>query len=47
MSSMSTKIKKLHLHWIGYLLLVAVGLWLSAAEVLPICNTTIFLFGIY
>ena len=46
MSSMSTKAKKL-IYWIGYLLLAAVGLWLSAARILPICNTTIFLFGIY
>ena len=46
MSSMSTKAKKL-IYWIGYLLLAAMGLWLSAARILPICNTTIFLFGIY
>ena len=46
MSSMSTKAKKL-IYWIGYLLLAAMGLWLSATRILPICNTTIFLFGTY
>ena len=45
-SFMSATTKKL-IYWIGYLLLLAVGVWLSASKILSICNTTIFLLGLY
>ncbi len=46
MSSMSATAKKF-IYWIGYLLLLAVGIWLSASKILSISNTAIFLLGLY
>lgn len=43
---MSATTKKL-IYWIGYLLLLAAGICLSASKILPICNTAIFLLGLY
>ena len=46
MSSISATAKE-RIYWIGYLLLIAIGVWLSASKILPICNTLIFLLGLY
>ena len=43
---MSATAKKF-IYWIGYLLLLAVGIWLSASKILSISNTAIFLLGLY
>ena len=43
---MSATTKKC-IYWIGYLLLLAVGVWPSASRILPVCNTAIFLLGLY
>lgn len=35
------------IYWIGYLLLLSAGIWLSAANILSVCNTLVFLLGLY